>query len=382
MKLSRIGTSVAMTAIAALTLAGCAAGGDAMNTDAPTSGADTTSGATDGTAGDGGGLSGSLNATGASSMEKAQVNGWIPGFAEVESGITINYTATGSGTGRENFIAGTSEFIGSDRAFKTDEIAENQFPVCAEGSSLVEFPAYISPIAVAYNLPSVAEQIKLDAATIAKIFAGEVTTWNDPAIAALNEGVELPDTPINAVHRSDKSGTTGNFLAYLEAAAPDAWTFGKEDEFPADLGGEAANQTAGVASAIAAGEGSIGYLDASAVGDMQTISVKSGSDFVPYSPEAAAAVVAGSPLDEGREATDVVFKLDYTGVEGAYPIVLVSYLIGCAEYADSNVGAMVKEYFTYVASAEGQEAAAAEAGNAPISDEIREKAMTAIDSIK
>lgn len=375
MKLSRIGTSVAMTAIAALTLAGCAAGGDTATTDEPATGGDTT--ATEA----GGDLSGTLNATGASSMEKAQLNGWVPGFTAVQPGVTINYTATGSGTGRENFIGGTSEFIGSDRAFKTDEIAESAFPVCAEGSSIVEFPAYISPIAIAYNLPGV-DGLKLDAETIAKIFAGEVTTWNDPAIAALNEGVELPDSNITAVHRGDKSGTTGNFLAYLEAAAPEAWTHGSEDQFPAELGGESADQTAGVAAALEAGEGTIGYIDASAAGNLQTVAVKSGNDFVPYSPEAAAQVVAGSPLEEGREDTDVVFELDYTGVEGAYPIVLVSYLIGCAEYADSNVGAMVKEYFSYVASAEGQDAAAAEAGNAPISDEIREKAQAAIDQIK
>ena len=375
MKLSRIGTSVAMTAIAALTLAGCAAGGDtAATTDAPAAGGETTAAA-------GGDLSGTLNATGASSMEKAQVNGWIPGFSAQQPGVTINYTATGSGTGRENFIAGTSEFIGSDRAFKTDEIAENKFPVCAEGTPIVEFPAYISPIAIAYNLPGV-DDLKLDADTLAKIFAGQITTWNDPAIAALNAGATLPDTAITAVHRGDKSGTTGNFLAYLEKAAPEAWTFGKDDTFPAELGGEAADQTAGVAAALAAGEGTIGYIDASAAGNLQHAAIKSGADFVPYSPEAAAKVVAGSPLEEGREATDVVFKLDYTGVEGAYPIVLVSYLIGCSEYTDANVGAMVKEYFTYVASAEGQEAAAAEAGNAPISDEIREKAMIAIDSIK
>lgn len=366
MKLSRLGTSVAMTALAALTLAGCAGGGSTDST-TPNAGE--------------GGLSGTLNATGASSMEKAQVNGWIPGFTAEQGGVTINYTATGSGTGRENFIAGTSEFIGSDRAFKVDEIAENTFPLCAEGSALVEFPAYISPIAIAYNLPGV-DGLKLDAETLAKIFAGEITTWNDPAIAALNSGAELPDMPINAVHRGDKSGTTGNFLAYLEKAAPEAWTHGTEDTFPAELGGESADQTAGVAAALAAGEGSIGYLDASAAGDLQHVAIKSGSDFVPYSPEAAAAVVAGSPLDEGREETDVVFKLDYTGVDGAYPIVLVSYLIGCADYQDDAVGELVKSYFSYVVSQEGQEAAAAEAGNAPLSDEIREKAQAAIDQIK
>lgn len=369
-----------MTAIAALALAGCAGGGDAD----PASTNDTDNAATENGGGSGAesqGLSGELNATGASSQELAQLNGWIPGFTSVETDVTVNYTATGSGTGRDNFVAGTSDFIGSDRAFDLEEIESSEFPVCAPDTDLVEFPAYISPIAIAYNLPSV-ETLNLDAEVLSGIFAGEITTWNDDAIAAINEGVELPDTPINAVHRGDASGTTGNFLSYLESAAPEAWTHGTEDEFPADLGGEAAQQTAGVASAIEAGEGSIGYLDASQATDLQVAAIASGESFVEYTPEAAAQVVAGSPLEEGRGETDVVFELDYTGVEGGYPIVLVSYLIGCSDYADDAKGELVKAYFSHIVTPEAQDAAAAEAGNAPISDEIRDQAQAAIDTIQ
>ena len=369
MKLSRVGTSVAFTAIAALALAGCA-GGDAEETTAPAA-----------TGADGQALSGSLSATGASSQGTAQTEAWVPAFQKANPEIKVDYTATGSGTGRDNFVAGTSHFIGSDRAFKLEEIEEEKFPNCAEGSALVEFPAYISPIAIGYNLPEV-EELNLDAETLSNIFAGKITKWNDEAIAALNEGVELPDMEINAVHRADESGTTGNFLSYLEEAAPEAWTYGTEDTFPGDLGGEAADKTAGVAQAITAGEGSIGYLDASAATDMQTAAIKSGEDFVAYTPEAAAAVVAGSPLEEGREDTDVAYELDYTGVDGAYPIVLVSYLIGCQEYTDANTAELVKAYFNYVITPEAQDAAAGVAGNAPISDEIREAAQAAIDTIK
>lgn len=367
MKLKRVGTSVAMTAIAALALVGCA--GD--------NGGDT---ATNGAAEGNGGAGGELNATGASSMELAQLNAWVPGFVEA-TGNTVNYTATGSGTGRDNFIAGTSDFIGSDRAFTVEEIETESFPLCAEGSNLVEFPAYISPIAIAYNLPSV-DMLNLDAEVLSGIFAGEITTWNAPEIAAINEGVELPDTAINPVHRGDASGTTGNFLSYLEAAAPEAWTHGTEDEFPTDLGGEAAQQTAGVAAAVEAGEGSIGYLDASAANTLQVAAIQSGDGFVEYTPDAAAAVVAGSPLEDGRADTDLVFELDYTGVEGGYPIVLVSYLIGCAEYQDTAKGELVREYFNYVITPEAQDMAADQAGSAPISDEIRESAQTAIDAIQ
>ncbi|MGO2113035.1 MAG: phosphate ABC transporter substrate-binding protein PstS [Pseudoclavibacter sp.] len=368
MKFTRVGASVAMAAIAALTLAACAGGDTAPEgTDAPADGAE-------------GGLSGELNATGASSAERAQIDAWIPGFAQIEAGVTVNYEATGSGTGRDNFNAGTSDFIGSDRAFTVDEIAEGPFPGCADGSDLVEFPAYVSPIAMVYNLPTV-ETLNLDAATIAGIFDGTITTWNAAEIAALNEGVELPDTPVNPVHRSDASGTTGNFLGYLEAAAPDAWTHGAEDEWPLPEVGEAANLSAGVAESVAAGEGSISYVDASAAGDLQAVSVKSGESYVPFSPEAAAAVVGGSQLEEGRAETDVVYELDYTGVDGAYPIVLVSYLIGCAEYADPAKAELAKAYFDYVITAEAQDASSAATGSAPLSDEVREAAQTAIDAI-
>lgn len=370
MKLSRVGTSVAMTAIAALALAGCAGGGD------PASTTDNTDASAESQ-----GLSGELNATGASSAELAQLNGWIPGFADVEADVTVNYTATGSGTGRDNFVAGTSDFIGSDRAYKLDEIESSEFPLCAEGSDLVEFPAYLSPIAVAYNLPSV-ETLNLDATVLSGIFAGEITTWNDPAIAELNPDVELPETAVNAVHRGDASGTTGNFLKYLEAAAPEAWTHGTEDQFPANLGGEGAPQTSGVASAIEAGEGSIGYLDASQASDFQVAAIKSGDSFIQYSPEAAAQVVAGSPLEEGRADTDIVYDLDYTGVEGGYPIVLVSYLVGCADYVDDAKAELVKAYFSYVVSPEGQDASVAAAQNAPLSDELRDQAQAAIDTIQ
>lgn len=365
MKFSRVGASVATAALAAVALAACSGSATPEATSSLTSA----------------GLSGTLNATGASSQEKAQLNAWVPGYAKVESGVTVNYTSTGSGTGRENFLAGTSDFIGSDRAYKTDEISGATFGQCAPGTPIVEFPAYISPIAIAYNLPGV-DELKLDGPTIAGIFAGKITTWNAPEIAALNPGVTLPSQTITAVHRGDKSGTTANFLSYLGEAAPDVWTFGNDDTFPADLGGESADKTAGVASAISTGEYTIGYLDASAATQLQTASVKSGADFVAYSPEAASKVVAGSPLEEGREKTDVVYNIDYTGVAEAYPIVLVSYLIGCSEYTDAAKGALVKSYFSYVISDEAQQASAAEAGNAPISDEIRSEAQAAIDAIK
>ena len=104
-------------------------------------------------------------------------------------------------------------------------------------------------------------------------------------------------------------------------------------------------------------------------------------EYVALSPEAAAAVVDASTLEEGRAATDLVYDLNRSE-PGVYPIVLVSYLIGCAQYADPAVGANVKAYFTYVVSEEGQTAAGTTAHSAPMSPDLRTKAQGAIDAIK
>jgi len=366
-KLNRFAQFGAVAAVAALALAGCA------SNEAPAgSGGDSSSSTGD--------LAGNLVGGGASSQEVA-VQTWTKGVQEANAGLTVNYDAAGSGAGRESFQEGAFAFAGSDRAFSAEEIEEGPFGSCAEGSDLVELPTYISPIAVVFNLDGV-DSLNLDPDTLANIFAGNITTWNDPAIAALNSGVELPSTAITAVHRSDDSGTTENFTDYLFEAAPSVWTSEADGVWPLS-GGEAANGTSGVISAVQGGQGTIGYADASRAGELGTVAIKVGEEFVPYSPEAAAAVVDASPEEEGRAATDIAIKIDRTTTAaGAYPIVLVSYLIGCAEYEDATVAANVKGFFSYAASAEGQDAVAAAAGSSPISDTLREQVTAAIDAIK
>lgn len=369
MKISRFAQLGAVAAVASLALAGCASN----------EGGASSGGSSEAPAG-ASSLTGTLVGGGASSQEVA-VQAWTQGLQTANPDLTIDYDPSGSGTGRESFQAGAVQFAGSDRAFKVDEITAGPFDGCADGSDLVELPTYISPIAVVFNLEGI-DSLNLDATTLAKIFAGQITTWNDPAIAALNSGVSLPATAITPVHRSDKSGTTGNFTDYLGKTAPDVWTAGSVEEWPA-LGGEAAQGTSGVISAVEGGRGTIGYADASRAGNLGTVAIQVGSDFVSYSPEAAAAIVDASPEEEGRAATDIAIKLDRTSTEaGVYPIVLVSYLIGCAEYKDAATAELVKGFFTYAASEEGQEAAASAAGSAPISDTLREQVTTAIEAIK
>jgi phosphate transport system substrate-binding protein len=364
-KISRIARIGAIGAVAALALAGCAAneGGTGGSSDAPS---DST-------------LSGTIDATGASSQTAAQ-EAWVAAFQTANPDVTVNYEPTGSGTGRENFLEGGSNFIGSDRAFNDEEIAAGGFGACVT-DDIVEVPLYISPVAVAFNLEGI-DTLNLDAATIAGIFAGTITNWNAPEIAALNDGVELPDLAISPVHRSDPSGTQETFTKYLSATAGDIWTYEPADVWPIE-GGEAAQGTSGVVQAITAGNGAIGFADASQVGDLGQVHVGVGGDFVAYSAEAAAALVEGSPLVEGRGAGDLVFDVDpASAAEGSYPIALVSYLIACEQYEDTNVAELVKEYLTYIASAEGQEAAADNAGSAPISDSLREQVQAAIDLIQ
>ncbi len=324
-------------------------------------------------------LSGTLVGGGASSQGSAQ-EAWIAGFQTANADVTVNYDPAGSGAGRDTFQQGASAFAGSDRAFKADEISAGPFDSCAT-ADIVEIPAYISPIAIIFNLEGI-DSLDLDADTVAKIFTGQITKWNDPAIAALNPDATLPDQAISPVHRSDKSGTTGNFTEYLEAAAPSTWTAGSVEEWPTELGGEAAQGTSGVVEAVTNGVGMIGYADASRAEGLGTVAIKVGESFVSYSPEAAAAIVDASQIEGGRTDHDIAIELDRTSTaEGVYPIVLVSYLIGCEQYADAANAELVKAYFGYIVSEEGQQVAAEAAGSAPISADLRSKIEPAIASI-
>lgn len=161
--------------------------------------------------------------------------------------VNVAYNPSGSGDGRTQFIAKQIDFAGSDSAIK-DEQAAQAAERCA-GNPAWNLPLVFGPVAVAYNVDGV-DNLVLDAETIAKIFNGGITKWNDPAIAALNSGATLPDTPIAAIVRSDSSGTTDNFQKYLETASAGAWTTGAGSDFTGGIG-EGAKGSAGVAQAVA-----------------------------------------------------------------------------------------------------------------------------------
>lgn len=366
MNTKRIGSVAAVALAGSIILSSCAA--------------NEPSAANGGGEANGSGLSGTLVGAGSSAQQSAQ-EAWVAAFQTANPDVTVEYDPVGSGGGRDTFVGGGSDFAGSDRAFDDEEVAADEFGACVPGTGIIEIPAYISPIAVVFNLEGI-DSLNMDAATIAGIFSGDITKWNDEQIASQNEGVELPDLAITAVHRADDSGTTENFTDYLAAAAPDVWTYEADGEWPIE-GGEAAPQTSGVVDAVANGTGTIGYVDASRSGDFGVVAVGVGGDYVEYSAEAAAAIVDASPRVEGRNEGDIAVEIDRaTEQAGVYPIVLLSYLIGCTEYEDSAKAELTKAYFNYVISDEGQQVAADAAGSAPISEALFEEASAAVELIK
>ncbi len=302
---------------------------------------------------------------------------WIAGFGAANPDANITYETSGSGAGRDQFVAGAIAFAGSDAYLDAEELPAARTRC---GGDVVELPLYISPIAVIYNLDGV-DNLQLSPSTIARIFNRQITTWNDPAIAADNPGVTLPATAITPVNRSDDSGTTENFTEYLAATAAADWTHKPDGVWPV-AGGEAAQGTSGVVGAVQGGQGTIGYADASQAGQLGTAAVKVGNEFVKPTPQAAAAVVEASPRVDGQGQYSFAVDLARdTTASGAYPIVLVSYTIACSSYPDAAQADLVKAFVGYMASTEGQQAAASAAGNAPISDAQRTQFQPAIDAI-
>src|SRR3954466_635062 len=175
-------------------------------------------GSSDDSASGSSGASGTIAGAGSSAQQAAQ-EAWKANFESANSDATVSYDPIGSGGGRDQFIAGgATAFAGSDSPFDSDELPKATQRCQGGGADLVQIPDYISPIAIVYNLSGV-DNLQLSPEVTAKIFKGEITKWNDPAIAADNAGVDLPDTEITPVHRSDESGTTANFTDYLHEAA-------------------------------------------------------------------------------------------------------------------------------------------------------------------
>jgi phosphate transport system substrate-binding protein len=331
-------------------------------------------------AGEGGGDAVTLDGGGATSQAKAQ-GVWRANYQD-DSGNTVNYEEVGSGTGRENFNSGAYSFAGSDSYLNDDEGELSAAKEQCNGEDPIEVPAYVSPIAVAFNLEGI-DSLNMSAETVANIFNGTITKWNDDAIAADNEDVDLPDTAIAIIHRSDDSGTTTNFTDYLFKASNGAWATESDGLWPEDLNtGQGLEGTSGVIGGITDTDGAIGYADESAVGDLGVVAIGVGDSFNAPTAEGAALVVANSPRAEGRSDVDMAIDIDRLITdEGAYPLLLTSYLIACQHYDDSSTADAVKGFLAYVVSTDGQQAAADETGSAPLDDALQAEAAGIVDKI-
>jgi phosphate transport system substrate-binding protein len=365
MRINRLLPVLALVAALAFVVAAC---GDSDDSTSNSGSAASDSGSQE--------VSGNIAGAG-SSAQDAAMQAWIAGLQSTSPDATVSYDPVGSGGGREQFVSGGVDFAGSDSPLEDDELSGAQ-QRCGGPDNLVEIPVYISPIAIIYNLEGV-DNLQLSPETAAKIFAQKITNWNDPAIAKDNPGTKLPDQRISPVNRSDESGTTENFTDWLSQNAPKVWTYEPDGNWPVK-GGEAAEGTSGVVDAVKNGKGTIGYADESQARELGIAKIKVGSEYVGPSADAAAAVIDKSQEsnDEGKYV--FTYKVDRT-VEGTYPIALVSYQIACTKYDSADKGKLVKALESYIVSTEGQDAAAKNAGSAPISDALRTKIQPAVDAI-
>ena len=304
------------------------------------------------------------------------------GFAKASSHSYV-YTSTGSGTGQKNSDAKIGDFWFSD----------TPHTAATKRSTVFHAPVVAAPIAVLVNLPA-KKDVYLSATTVAKIFAGEITRWNDPAIVAdnnrsvasvvykkdeqgnalkdasgnpvvLRSGTKsviytLPNQPIKVIFRSDGSGTSGNFTAWLNAVAPTVWSKAGNNAFTTAFPGNinatgnigrivGANQSQGVATLAAKTKYSITYAEKNwgdAYGLRSAyVGNASGSFTFPDS------VATSAFLGEASQDANGIVKYDYnTKVAGAYTLGIISYMLIESEYADKTRGAAVKQLAEYIVS--------------------------------
>jgi phosphate transport system substrate-binding protein len=292
-------------------------------------------------------------------------------------GKTVAYNPTGSGAGRDQFIAGHVDFAGSDSPLIASQIGPATQR--CNGSPAWDLPLVFGPIALVYNLPGVPKQA-VNADALAKIFSGGVLSWDDPILAALNPGVRLPTTRITPIYRKDSSGTTDNFQKYLSTAAPQSWTRGVGTEFQGGVG-EGAPRSAGVVQAVQATPGSIGYVEkgfADRAG-VPFAQIDTGNGVVALTDQTARN--AFNAVTFAADGNDLVLELGSmygTQDPTSYPLVMATYEIVCSKGYDPDTAAVVKAFLA-TAVDKGQ-AALPSAGYVPLPDKVKERLITAIGS--
>jgi phosphate transport system substrate-binding protein len=304
---------------------------------------------------------------------------WRKDYQEACGGAQINYDSIGSGDGIAAFGDGTADFAGSDAALQPGDISGTPKD-CATNAAL-DLPMVVGPIAIEYNLNGV-NSLTLNGPTIAKIFTGKITSWNDPAIKALNSGVNLPATKISPFYRSDDSGTTFNFSSYLAAAAPQDFT-ATPDKVSAGLGfkGQGREGSQGVTDAVTQTDGGIGYAEFSYAvkASLPTANIDSGSGPVQLSKDTASKAVSTAKIV--GKGNDLSLSIDYAQkTPGAYPLVLATYEIVCQKYKDAATAKYVKDFLNYTISDAGQ-GVLPQLGYAPVPSQLAAKVKASLATV-
>jgi phosphate transport system substrate-binding protein len=291
-------------------------------------------------------------------------------------GLTINYQGVGSGAGVSQFAAGTVDFAGSDPALADADKAS------IKKGTPIQIPFALGAITASYNLSGVKSGLKLDGATLAKIYLGTITSWDDPAIKAQNPDIQVPSTKITVVHRSDSSGTTKGFTQFLANYSPE-WKSGpgvdKDIKWPVGTG---AKGNDGVAAAVKQTDGAIGYVEqAYALQNGFTfadVKNKSGKYIAPTL-ESTSAAADGIDIPEDLG----VSTIDAPGAT-AYPIVsqtfAITYADPCKAGLDKNKATGLKTFFSYLLGA-GQDTIK-KLSYAPIPDALKTKDQTVVDAMQ
>ena len=279
---------------------------------------------------------------------------WIKDYQTQCSGANISYGGGGSGQGVTDFTAGQVDFAGSDAALDPTA-GEVKKATATCGSQAIDLPMVTGPISIAYNLSGVTN-LTMTPDVLAKIMLGKIKTWNDPAIAAINKGVNLPSASISVFNRADASGTTQNFEKYLAASAPSVWTATPSKSWAGVGQGKNGNQLVG--SAVKSTQNSIAYVEWSYAiqNNLPIAKIDNGGGAVTLTPTTVGKTVDTAQVSPSGPG-DLTLKLDYaTKTPGAYPIVLVTYEIVCTKYKSSTQGALVKSFMNFIASSKEQEA--------------------------
>jgi phosphate transport system substrate-binding protein len=305
---------------------------------------------------------------------------WARDFGQTHPNLRIAYAAKGSGAGIKGVLDRTFDFCGSDAPLSDDELKMAR----SRGGDVIQIPSLAGAIVVAYNLPGFIGDLKLSGQTVAEIYLGRITRWNDPAIASLNPGIALPDLDITTVHRSDGSGTTFVFTSYLCTQSDDFQTrinFGKMVYWP---NGQSGSGNAGVTQAVQGSQGAIGYIELNyaLANHIPFALLRNKSDnFIKASPQTVSAAGEASIADMDLYKTLAVRLWDRDG-NNVYPISSFTYLVCYKDLGylvDRAKARAIVDFFWY-ATHDGQTSASA-MSYAPLSPGVRRRVEQAIESI-